>query len=239
MNSGKTKVLTGVDDSLQNPSMFPLFNFNKLENKGERIDIDMTKQIHFEDLNVFQKIHYTRYQFIANEIEKDKYNLDIACGTGYGTIMLSIVSKFIEGYDIDKFVIDSISKRYATFTNVKFGIANILELNFSEKFHNIISFETLEHFSESEIGIILKKYHSALQPNGFLFFSTPYQQKNDIRMKILGHHKTFDIDEAKISHWLKQNGFEVIYFKYQNYNTNNVTDSAEIKDIIICKAKKL
>lgn len=232
-------LISRVFDYLKNPSMFPLFNFNKLENKGERIDIDMTREIEFDKLNLFQKIHYNRYLFLKNTVDVEKDNLDIACGTGYGTIIMASTSKTIEGYDIDKFVIESIKERYKNYKNVSFGVLNILDLNFSSKYDNIFSFETLEHFTEKEIYLILKKYHTSLKSNGVLYFSTPYKQNNDWRMKILGHHKTFEVDENKIQKWLGDNSFKLDFFKYQNYKTFEVSESLDNIDIIICKCTKI
>ena len=218
--------------------MFPLFNTNKLENKGERIDIDMTKELVFDKLNLFQKIHLNRYVYVNSLIEKNTVNLDVACGTGYGTILLSEKSTSIEGYDIDGPVIAHIQKRYQNYHQVTFGVLNVLELQIQNKYDNIISFETLEHFDEADIITILNKYHSALKSGASLYFSTPYKQKNDWRMKILGHHKTFDIDEAKIKEWLTKTGFRLDFIKYQNYTNFLVEDTINDSDILICKAIK-
>jgi SAM-dependent methyltransferase len=235
--SNSTKLVTRIMDYIKNPSMFPLFNFNKIENKGERIDIDLNKEIDFDKLNIFQKIHYRRYSFVEADLSGGT-NCDIACGTGYGTILLSKKSKTIIGYDIDSYVIDQIKSRYSNFKNATFECLNIMNFNFVETFDNVVSFETLEHFTESDVHIILSKFRKALKSNGYLYFSVPYEQKNDFRMKILGHHKSFDIDEKKIATWLSSSNFELVKMNYQNYEAYAVGEKSNTNDIIVCKARK-
>lgn len=231
-------LLRRILEYVKNPSMFPLFNLNKLENRGERIDINMQNRIDFKSLNIFQKAHYNRYSFVRNDIEANKKNLDIACGTGYGTVLLSEISEFIDGYDIDEKVIQEIKKRYSEIQNLHFGVMDLIKFEAKYKYDNIISFETLEHFEETDILKILNKFYDALVDQGVLYFSVPYMQKRDWRMKILGHHKTFEINELKLKGWLSQIGFNIEFFKYQNYLNFEIQNYPEKAEMIICKVVK-
>lgn len=209
-----------------------------LENKGERVELIYSKHINFEKLNIYQKSHFKRYEFALTQIIQNGISGDFACGTGYGSAMISEYSKLVIGADIDKKVINKIKNRYKNFKNINYLHLNLLDLNYENYFDNIVSFETIEHLNECDIPILLKKYSQALKPNGKFVFSTPFlQEKSEIAVK-MGFHLTFDIDEIKIEKWLDEAGFNVDSFFYQSYETHIVEKERENKDFIICVANK-
>jgi 2-polyprenyl-3-methyl-5-hydroxy-6-metoxy-1,4-benzoquinol methylase len=206
-----------------------------LENDGERMDINYYN-MNYNNFDIYQKSHYKRYEMAKTQIEKDFVVGDMACGSGYGSMMLSEMCDEIHGVDIDETTINEISKRYETQKKVNFHIKNLLDIDFEDKFDMIVSFETVEHFEESDIKKLMENFHKALKNNGTIMFSTPYNQpKTNSSMK---WHKTFYIIEDKMKELL--NGFfEIEKIWYQDYQTHILKEEIQTKDFIICKAKKI
>ena len=86
--------------------------------------------------------HIARYNFALRAAE-GKTVLDAACGTGYGTKMLSEVAKSVCGVDIDNETIVYASKLNP---EIPFGCMDLTK-NFPADgpFDLIVSFETIEH----------------------------------------------------------------------------------------------
>lgn len=212
---------------------------NPLGNNGERVDIQMQTEFNFDRLDIYQKNHFKRYEFAKEIVNFGDVCGDFACGTGYGTVLISDKAKEVIGADLDSIVINTIKERYEKKTNVTFLNENLLNLKFDMIFDTILSFETIEHFEEADIKLLLKIFAKSLKVNGKLVFSTPYmQEKSEAAMK-LGFHLTFYIDENKIMGWLNEAGLKIESFKYQNYNTHIIEDDLEKKDFIICVAQKI
>lgn len=210
----------------------------KFDITGERVDFIYNKQIDFESLDMYQKSHFRRYEFAVSIVNNTEVCGDFACGTGYGSVMLSKKANNVIGADINGEVITAIKKRYRNIRNVEFIKANLLDLNFVSFFDNIISFETIEHFSEDNIHLLLAIFYKSLKPNGKLIFSTPYMQERSEAALKLGHHLTFYLNEEKLEKWLADAGFIVESYKYQNYETHNIQVEIEKMDFIICTARK-
>jgi 2-polyprenyl-3-methyl-5-hydroxy-6-metoxy-1,4-benzoquinol methylase len=218
------------------------YDFNKsnpLGGNGERVDIQFTESLQYDSLDMYQKNHIRRYEFVKKYIGYEDTCGDFACGTGYGTVMLSEKAKMVIGADIDKNVIDIISRRYQENSKVLFLNINLLEIEYKNKFDTIISFETLEHFYEKDMKALLNIFNKALKDDGKLFFSTPYLQEASETAVKMGFHLTFGIDEEKIKKWLSSAGFRIELVLYQNYETHNIEANLLNKDFIICKAVKV
>ena len=142
-----------------------------LENDGERMDINYY-DMNFDRFDIYQKSHYKRYEMAKNLVKKDYIVGDMACGSGYGSLMLSEICKEVHGVDIDKTTIDEITKRYKDENKVSFYNKNLLDIDFENKFDMIVSFETVEHFEEDELDRLLYNFHRALKPNGDFLFSS-------------------------------------------------------------------
>ena len=212
---------------------------NPLGGGGERVDIQQSDTLNYNDLDLYQKNHYKRYEYAKQYITAGSDVGDFACGTGYGSVLLATKASSVIGVDLDKDVIQAITERYKHLTNVRFVHRNLLECQFKQQFNTIVSFETLEHLKEGDIQIALNLYHKWLLPHGTIIFSTPYMQVNNTNAEKLGFHLTFGINENKIKGWLDKAGFEIIHLYYQNYDTHLIVDRLQKKDFIICVAKKV
>lgn len=218
-----------------------VYDFNRtnpLGGNGERVDIQMNGNIDFNLLDTFQKNHWRRYEFAKEIIETGDVCGDFACGTGYGSIMLSEKASAVTGADINEVVITAIKKRYVQYDTINFLNENLLNLSFIDHFDCIVSFETLEHFNEANIRKLLSIYSKGLKKTGRLILSTPYmQEQSELAMK-MGFHLTFYINEEKIKNWLEEAGLQIEVIKYQNYDTHNIVNELEKKDFLICVAHK-
>jgi len=114
--------------------------------------------------------HLVRYKFVKGFIKPTDEILDIACGTGYGTRMLSDYCKKIIGMDINNDTIDYAIKNYGG-ENREYHQGNILDVK--GKYDIITCFETIEHINKEEGVLALHNLRECLKPNGVLFISTP------------------------------------------------------------------
>jgi 2-polyprenyl-3-methyl-5-hydroxy-6-metoxy-1,4-benzoquinol methylase len=210
--------------------------FSGLENKGERVEIFFKSKFFLDDN---EKCHLERYSFVSSLVGPNDAVADLACGTGYGSVMLASKAASVVGVDIDASVIRSIKTKYAPIKNLSFLESDLLDINFDDQFDYIVSFETIEHFAEADILKLLGLFNKALKQGGKLIISTPYMQKDDERAIEMGFHKTFFIDEAKITKWMSDNGFKVSEFYYQSYDYQVVSASVKQKDFVICVAEKI
>jgi SAM-dependent methyltransferase len=206
-----------------------------LENDGERMDINYY-DMNYDNFDMYQKSHYKRYEMAKKIVKEDYIVGDMACGSGYGTLMLSENCKEVHGVDIDEVTINEIKNRYNDENKVFFYNKNILNIDFENMFDMIVSFETVEHFEESEIDKLMFNFHRALKDGGKLLFSTPYnQEKSTESMK---WHKTFYITEDKIKNLIEKY-FKIEDIWYQDYKTHDLNQDGMVKHFIICETKKI
>lgn len=218
--------------------MLSFFKRKKLDGDGERVDINYYK-MKYENFDMYQKSHFHRYKFAQDLIKNTDIVGDFACGSGYGTMMLSEKAKQVIGVDLNGEVVNYISDRYSKEKKVSFVNNNLLDLEFEEAFDVIVSFETVEHLTEENIKKLFSIYHKALKKGGKIIFSTPYNQEETEAAVKMGFHLTFYIIEDTVKEWLAEAGFELDSMKYQNYQEHEVTDALENKVFIICIGKKI
>lgn len=211
---------------------------SKFDATGERVDILYSKEIDFDSMDMYQKSHFKRYEFSTGVIKPGDICGDFACGTGYGSVMMARIARKVIGADINRPVITAIKKRYRATKNIEFVNADLLTLYYRNYFDKVISFETIEHFTENNIIKLLTLFNKSLKPGGQLIISTPYLQERDESAVKLGHHLTFNINEKRICGWFSAAGFTPLGFQYQNYDTHFIEAVLEKKDFIICVAQK-
>lgn len=178
-------------------------------NRLERMDANRNDIFEFSRAS----FHLDRYKF-ASKFSKDKIVLDAACGTGYGSKLLSFEgnARIVIGLDIDFTTTIYAQQNYSNHNTI-FVNATIAKLPFQEEtFDLVVSFETIEHVvQETEM---LSEFKRVLKKNGRLILSTP----NDWGLGKLApfHVKSYDLVQVK----------EILlrYFKInQIYNQNSGT----------------
>lgn len=129
---------------------------------GERLETTITSEVMLE--------HLHRYA-LATEICKNKKVLDIACGEGYGSNLISKLAAEVTGIDIDETTINNASKKYFD-KKIRFIKGSILDIPAENGYFDLITcFETLEHVFNHEKTI--RELKRVLHPDGILLISTP------------------------------------------------------------------
>lgn len=145
-------------------------HYNKCIAKTECIE-----RIYLDDPNIpdwVKKEHIDRYEFALHYMQNGQIVLDAACGSGYGSRILSQKAKKVVGVDISSDAINY-AQKYNFKNNIEYQIVDLNQpLKFqNEHFDVIISFETLEHLQNREG--FLNELKRILKPGGILIISAP------------------------------------------------------------------
>lgn len=171
---------------------------------GERIIIDDSTKVMKED-------HLNRYLFLKKFIKKNDKVIDIACGTGYGTKIISELTKDIIGVDISE---EAISYARSSYRSIEknFIVGDASNYTHNHKFDIVASFETIEHIKNYKE--VIKNYNRLLINEGLLFVSSPNRSIKSPNDKLSDkprnkfHTQEFTISE--LSNFLKDSGFEIL-----------------------------
>src|SRR5438105_2884119 len=107
-----------------------------VEFTGERFVPGTEGEIAFE--------HWHRY-FFARRFVAGRRVLDVACGEGYGSALLSEVAADVVGVDIDPASVSHAASKYATRPNLRFVEGTVTALPLPPSCGDaIVSFETIE-----------------------------------------------------------------------------------------------
>jgi len=114
--------------------------------------------------------HWHRY-LLAREFAARRTVLDIACGEGYGSALLSEVAQSVIGVDISAETIAHAARRYRH-PNVDFRVGSCAVVPVPDSAVDlVVSFETIEHHSEHDQ--MLREIKRVLRPGGLLILSSP------------------------------------------------------------------
>jgi 2-polyprenyl-3-methyl-5-hydroxy-6-metoxy-1,4-benzoquinol methylase len=171
------------------------------------------ERMNTENINdILKNEHEDRYNFVCDSLYGNV--LDLACGIGYGSAVLSANTNIQSYLGVD---ISSEAIEYANY-NYKTDIANFvndsaLTIDLQEKsFDFIISFETLEHINEYQK--VLNNFSKWLKDDGMLIGSVPEKNWENICDDVYGknpyHVIRFDIDKIKES--LKSHFKNIVLF---------------------------
>jgi len=112
------------------------------------------------------------YNLSKKFLSKKDTVLDIACGGGHGSRIISSNVKSLTCADYDKNSIECAAIKYRCLPNVNFIKQNLKKLTFgNETFDVVISMETIEHIDNDKLCI--SEMARVLKPNGLLLISTP------------------------------------------------------------------
>lgn len=118
--------------------------------------------------------HWHRYHF-ASPLAAGKRVLDIACGEGYGSALLSHTASSVIGIDADAAILGHARRRYGGSARLQFleGRCEALPLP-NACVDLVVSFETLEHVAEPHR--LLDEAARVLTADGTLVVSTPNKE---------------------------------------------------------------
>ena len=149
------------------------------------------------------KLHLARYEFAAANLRSGSV-LDIACGVGYGTDLLSRSPgvRRVVGVDLDVAAIAYAQQRYPSPIS-EFVCADAMTFAPGEMFQTIVSLETMEHVPDPEALFARLVYF--LAPGGVLISSVPVTLSTDANP----HHAT-DFTETSFRRLGARAGLRVV-----------------------------
>ncbi len=147
-----------------------------------------------------------RYRFISQFIEKTDNTLDIACGKGAGTRIISDFAKEVFGIDCDEKYINDAKSKFSK-PNLKFilGSDELLE-EFKEQFDKVICTHTMEHVSDDKL--FLKRIKYSLKPNGKLILEVPRLCPYPLGKPLWPDHKR-EYEKDSLGKLIQKAGFEI------------------------------
>jgi 2-polyprenyl-3-methyl-5-hydroxy-6-metoxy-1,4-benzoquinol methylase len=176
--------------------MNPSVTYKKLDDITERMkEMEMTgERMVTSVVNQFGTYEHLHRYALASEFVENKIVLDIACGEGYGTNLLSQKAKFINGVDISEESIKHAKEKYNTL-NIDFQIGSASEIPCkTSHFDVVVSFETIEHHTEHEL--MFQEIKRVLKKDGILIISSPEKDIYHLRdPNNLFHIKELTLEE--------------------------------------------
>jgi cyclopropane fatty-acyl-phospholipid synthase-like methyltransferase len=150
--------------------------------------------------------------------------LDAACGAGRYFPMLLERGHTVFGIDQAQGMLDKASRAYPGVHLEKTGLQ---EMSFQDRFEGAICMDALEHVSPEDWPTIFHHFHSALIPQGHLYFTVEVAEKQEIEEAFrngqlaglpLIYGEWPDNDGVyhyypsmpQVREWLQQAGFEVM-----------------------------
>lgn len=167
--------------------------------------------------------HIHRYYETLKHITGGIKILDLACGNGFGSEILSNEGKnVVIGADINEEAIKECKKNFP-YKNLTFEIIDGTNMPYeNETFGLVTSFETIEHTKDYEK--MLKEFFRVLKPKGICIISTPNIKINSPNGIIENpfHTQEFNYNELKN---ILDDVFNAVsiygqkYIRYKNKNT--------------------
>lgn len=98
--------------------------------------------------------------------------LDIACGEGYGSALMSADARRVFGVDISEAAIRHAREKYLSITNLQFRAGSATQIPLDDASVDVVvSFETIEHLLEQRE--MLAEIRRVLRADGILVISSP------------------------------------------------------------------
>lgn len=188
---------------------------------GERLTLNagMYSELEWE--------HLHRYKAIAGLLH-GKTVLDAACGTGYGSKIMSSTAQKVYGIDISSEAILYAQEHYSA-ENISFFQMSVTDIQFDEKFDVIVSFETIEHISEGQQKEFLEQVLKYLKEDGLFIVSTP--DKEVLTNLISNNYQNpFHVREFTYNEFesFLHKKFAWIQFYYQNILETSVISNQKV-----------
>lgn len=179
--------------------------------------------------------HFERYAFAAN-LCKGKKVIDIACGCGYGSNLISHKAADVLGIDLCPGAVD-FANRFFAGDNCRYICQDARNLNLQNSFDRAVSFETIEHI-ENPVPL-LESLYKLLNKDGLLICSVPNQNIIPFDKEISIHHFKHYTPQEFCS-LIESCSFEVIDILYQYRDDFKVKkiQNQEGADIVLVAKKK-
>ncbi|UGB37568.1 glycosyltransferase [Frateuria soli] len=157
-----------------------------MEFTGERFVPTEEGEIRYE--------HYHRYAW-CRAFAKGKDVLDIACGEGYGSAMLSQYATSVIGVDISAEAVEHATKIYGKLPGVSFREGSAAKIPLPDASVDMaVSFETIEHHEKHRE--MIDELRRVLRPDGILVMSSP---NRPVYSNNGAYHNEFHVKELDFS----------------------------------------
>ncbi len=188
------------------------------------------EQVEFdpEKMHAVGSIDYQRYKKALTYLQPSDVVLDIACGSGYGSHMISKQCHTVIGGDYNQTIVDKCIENYQA-ENLTYELANVTSLPYAAStFDVVVSMETIEHVDEDAY---LSEIARVLKPKGRFILSTP---QNEWGFTLVPWHvKEYGLDEIKECLSKK---FKIL--KIHGINSHIISDNNETGDRMLIVAEK-
>ncbi|MEI7895988.1 MAG: class I SAM-dependent methyltransferase [bacterium] len=115
--------------------------------------------------------HVFAYEFAKENISKNSSVLEMGCGEGYGTSLMSEHVEKITGLDVDANAVDHAQNKYGS-SNCTFTLYDGRKIPFRDNtFDAVISFQVIEHV-EDDANFVAEIFR-ILKNNGIFIVTTP------------------------------------------------------------------
>lgn len=152
----------------------------------------------------------SRYHLIAEMIPAGLRILDIACGSGFGSALLSKNAAFVLGVDYLETYIRTAQERYPETDRLRFIVGdgeNFLYQNREEQFDMVISLHTLEHVPNDKA--MMATLYRNLRRGGQLIVEVPLQAQRPLGVPINPYHLR-EYTQEQLIRLVEESGFQII-----------------------------
>ena len=187
--------------------------------------MSLERQEHNEN-NPWWGEHVHRYQVAESYLSGSGKVLDIACGNGFGTLLLSKkTTDLVIGADISEEAIRYCLEKFEGNKNLTFKIIDGTKMPFEENYFSfIVSFETIEHTTAYKK--MLEEFKRTLMKDGLAIISTPNILINSPGGKIINPYHTQEFTYVELKNILTAIFEEVQIYgqKYIRYKQNSLAN---------------
>jgi ubiquinone/menaquinone biosynthesis C-methylase UbiE len=139
-----------------------------IKQTGERV---IPGEVHSEEEYLMYLRHVIAYEFALTKLSSEDNLLEVGCGEGYGTKMISSNVKKIVGLDVDSDLIVYASEKYSS-ENCIYQYYDGKKIPFDNNtFDAAISFQVIEHIDDDRNYI--SEINRVLKPPGIFILTTP------------------------------------------------------------------
>ncbi len=183
--------------------------------------------------------HIARYEFASSFISAGHSVLDLACGVGYGSHLISLQTScsHVLAIDLSKEAINYAQQFYQN-DKIEYRVGDCLTTPlYDEVFDMVISLETLEHIQEDKE--LLGRFNKTLKKDGGLILSTPNQLAMPFSSEGFPHHIKHYLPK-ELGILLLNSGFSIdsVYSQPDNNSKNIIPGWDGVFNIVICKKTK-
>ncbi|MCA9471200.1 MAG: class I SAM-dependent methyltransferase [Nitrospirales bacterium] len=141
-----------------------------------------------------------RYKFVAKMLDGCERVLEVGCGDGFGTRIVTQTVKHVTGVDFDPEFVNSAKTIMSERWPATYLVHNMLEGPVPGTFDGAYSLDVLEHISKQDESRFIENMVAPLTPHGVMLIGTPSSQSQAYASEHsrIGHVNCKDQKELKV-----------------------------------------